>query len=242
MSKEESLLNKIRKLIEKANSTDSEAEAEAFMLHAQKLIREHNIEAHKIESFESKKLGVGETQIKITDRWEDILINSITKYNFCKAINMRGGNISVIGNPANVEICIYLFSFFKNAALNLSLKAYDGFIKERIAAFGFDADFDFGKQAQNQYIANYLLGASSGITKKLQDEWLEAAKQSEISAVMVVNDTAISTFISEHFGKLKSGRSGGKIKNSGAYERGKADGRGIKVNSGVVGSNNSKIN
>ena len=139
---QDSILKKIKALIDKAassrNCAGSIAESEAFMKKAQELLLKYNLDTEKVTSYEQvKKEGIEEEKISYQEDWEINLLSGIAIANFCNIVVhpnrlglnlVRGGKISCIGKPSNVNVCLYLFSFFRNAILGLSIKGYSDFL------------------------------------------------------------------------------------------------------------------
>lgn len=128
--KKESLLNKIKALLDKANSTDSQAEAETFIAHANKLLTEHNLSMSQVENLSNKE-EVGETekmalhQQKGYGTYDKGIITTLAKYNFCDIIYWSGNRFSLVGEKTNVDTVIYLFNYLKAQLPRIGMEKYN---------------------------------------------------------------------------------------------------------------------
>lgn len=248
MSENEKITIKIKKLIDKANGTDSLQEAETFMLAAQRLLQQYNLDMSKVMSTTTEDRKVREDVTNWEDDWQWKLMSVIARNNFCTTIiNTRAKTCKVVGTPNNIEVAEYLFSFFSNRLTQLSIKAYDESIKEKkriIESLG-------GKMSKKNkteferldkaFILDYLAGGVVGIETKMDDQKYEAMRtSSELKGLMVVNDDAVAKYVQANYPNLGYLRER-NVQRTGAYGRGVADGKNISVNAGVGSTNKGMI-
>lgn len=251
MSNEESLIIKIKKLIDHSHGTDNEKESQAFMLRAMELMRQHNIDIQRVEmAEEQKKQRIEAVLISFEDKYyEHGLLKSISENNFCRIIlNYDETGLYVIGKSENVEIVIYLFTFYKRELLRLSITAYNKHINEKEEMFksaGLLID-DFPKtRFKNTFLRDYVIGAVSGISEKMNEDKQNAINKNisnstgliSLKDLYKINEQEIEKYVEEKFGKLtKSIRSNNSnVKNDAAFNSGKKDGKGINSRFGVYG-------
>lgn len=215
--KQEKLIDKIRKLIAHAESTNTQAEADAFMAKANKLLLEHNLSMSQVETSEDKANG-GVTEDKKAvnfgenksegNKWETLLMGVLCAHNMCDSIihsrnKIPGGSMSIIGSEGNIETVKYLFEVAKEMIRRISKEAYRSYREETLAAWEDEAtEKELLSMGQLSYrmpwIRNYLKGAVLGLNKKLEMQKEEMIR--EMEAESPSEDGA--TKIGEQFGLM----------------------------------------
>lgn len=244
MSEKETILVKIKKLIDKANSTDSIHEKETFMLKAQQLLREHNLEMSHVDRLNSKEdASITRLMMQYEFDWEVELASHIAQYNFGKVtFGSHTKRISIYAKEDNANVIQYLFSFFKNTLMELSLTSYNKMLEDAVADLvksGIRVDRKayektFKKTKKNTYIQDYLIGGVAGIADKMYADEEEAKKNtSNLTGLILHNAAAIDKFISENVGPLRYSGLDMKVGSSGGYNDGVRDGKNISVRKGV---------
>lgn len=245
------ILEKIKKLLDKSQSTDSKEEADAFMVKAQKLIQEHNVGIEYIENIDYEKDKIQEVKLDWNDKWEADLFYIIAENNLCSSFKLHGQSKSaIVGKKANIEICIYMYHFYKNAILNLSVKEYDNYLKEKkefMKQNGVDVDLLpdelIKKSIGDKFILDFTDGCVTGISIKFKEgkrefqEQLKSQNNKTGMELILANDKEIEEYIDKNYGKLRSVSSRRKLKNPNAYYTGIERGKGINYNAGVGNSN-----
>ena len=229
---QESILKKIKGLMDKANSTDSMAEKETFMMKAQELLLKYNLDSEKVTSYEQvKKEGIEEEKISYQEEWEINLLSGICRNNFCRiVIHPSAQKISCIGKPSNVNVCLYLFSFFRNAILELSIKAYTAFLNE----VNEDGDVRLPKNHKMKYLTSYIAGAVDGVTSKMSSQMRIAKNNSDVGLMVINSDKELEKYFEVHYPRLGSfrGSRAGTV-NANGYGRGHADGSNLNASKGI---------
>lgn len=135
MSKNTDVLVKIQLLLNKAESTDSEHEAEALWEAAQKLMVRHAIDESMLPGNDQKREKIVTREIKLNPRDEIFtqkatLCNAIAKANRCQVIMVKGlGLIKIIGYESDAEFVEMLYASVMMqyaGARNRGWKAYGG--------------------------------------------------------------------------------------------------------------------
>lgn len=235
--KKDSILKKIKGALDKASSAAcTPEEAQSALLAAQAMLQKYNIEMSDIETFEEKE-GVQEVIIPFTEDWEDILINGIRKYNFCDAVKVADGRVSVVGKPTNIQVVIYLNSFFRGEILRLSVKAYSDMIEEKRKMFA-DAMIPFDEKAakqtlKNKFIKEYTMGCVDGVLSKMKMQTKQAQiSQPKLTALMVVNDKEVAEYMQQKYPNVVKGRKP-RRNDSDAYGKGHKDGSNIQARTAI---------
>ena len=235
---QDSIMHKIKHLIEKSKSSDSQAESDSFMLKAQELLAKYNLDSYHVTSYEQvKKEGVMEDRIKYEGDWEMRLLSALSRGNFCRiVIQGDSGIISVIGLPSNVEVVLYLFEFFRKEIMDLGMRSYSMFLYENEVDADMLSDINKGRKKakkktthQEQFIEDYLFGAVAGVKKKMDDAEFEMAKANHEYGVMVVGQKdLVDAYMRKNYPYLGSSRASSGNPTSGAFGLGSRDGYGIQ--------------
>lgn len=265
---DDKILSKIRALMDKAASTDSQAEKDACMKKAQELMQNNHIEHSRVTSYEQvQQEGVEEDEIFYEEMYEAYLLHYIAQNNFCRVVLkgerripdyedgyadcktgtdklIRPGDLmhkmAIIGEPTNVNLCIYMYSFYRNAILTLVVKAYQNFlIEQEVVALKIKVP----KGHKEKFTTNYTTGCVEGINELLTEQREYASKQSsQLAGIMVIKANKVDEYMAKHYARLgSSGRGMGGNDNSAAYKSGVNDGRNVNYHQGVEKGNRGYI-
>lgn len=247
----DSILEKIKKLLDKSQSTDSKQEADLFMTHAQKLIQQYNVSIEYIENLEYEKDKIQEVNVDWSDKWESTLLYIIAENNLCSSFRLhKQSRSAIVGKKTNIEICIYMHHFYKNAILNLAVKEYDNYLKEKkefMKHNGVDVDLIpdevIKKSIGDKFIFDFTYGCVTGISikfkegkRQFQDQLRTQGNKTGMDLILL-NDKSIEEYIEKNHGKLRKTSSIKKLKNPNAYYSGIEKGKGINYHSGVSNLN-----
>ena len=249
--KDVSMMVKIKALIDKANSTDSQEEKDAFMMKAQELIQKHGLEVSKIMAVKGGRNSTGFTEediieehIKYDENWDRELMRNVAVGNMCKIIYESSANlIYVIGCESNVQSVHLLIDFYRKAIYNLAIE--DAKNKKRRALMVAKSDKDRIKanSEEKSNIIDYLFGAVNGLKDALEKK--EAIFEVEEfpsgnfnngmqlmitgKSIITANKDRIDEYISRTYPSLGyfRGGSGGGNPNSMGYAKGYSDGGGL---------------
>lgn len=247
----DSILEKIKKLLDKSQSTDSKEEADSFMVKAQKLIQEHNVNIEYIENLEYEKDKIQEANLDWKDNWEADLLYIISENNLCSSFKLyKQSRSAIVGKKTNIEICIYMYHFYKNAILNLAVNEYDNYLKEKkefMKHNGVDIDLIpdevIKKSIGDKFIFDFTDGCVTGINIKFKEgkrqfqEQLKSQNNKTGMELILLNDKSIEEYIEKNHGKLRSTSSKRKLKNPNAYYSGIEKVKGINYHVGVSNTN-----
>ncbi len=256
MAQQESILDKVKKLVDKAASTDSMSEKENAMFLAQKLLQKHNLDMQDVETHVSKT-DSGDTMTEISlpyvDEWEKDLVREVTQGNLGFFINdpwKAKKYAIVIGKSCNVNVIVYLINFFKTALQQSSITSYQESIQDKkkaLADIGIQFDSIRSKNRelfQNTFMKDYFDGAVIGVRLRFQKTIAEAEKETpKFTDLIVYNDKAIQKYVKEKHGKLKNGKKGSKKNPNGeGFVKGRSDAENMNVYHGVdSGTGKTKV-
>lgn len=258
---QEKLIDKIRKLLNHADGTNSQAEADSFIAKANKLLLEHNLSMSQIETTEDKsKNGITEDKKAVDfgknksegNRWETLLMGVLCSHNMCDSIihtkrQLSGGSISIIGSISNIETVKYLFDVAREMIRNISKTSYKEYREETLSIWDNElTEKELLNNGQLSYrmpwIRNYLKGAVLGLNKKLDTlkrqmeeslSQVSSESRQEFGLMIMGNKEAIELYKKEEYSDLTERPRSTQINDKSAYRRGFQDGEAINLFKGV---------
>lgn len=254
------IIKRITKLLALANDkAASSAEAELALKHANRLLAKHNlsmtdVSVGAIQQDITEKEGIEFGVVKEEGRWETVLMSVIAQHNFCQSINhtvqgIKGGKISVVGKPENVEIVVYQFEVARNIFRKASKAAYNTMRKQVKSEHPYMTDLEMSKAKLLPYrmpwIRAFLKGAVLGLNKQLTEQVQQMKQESTDNkyALVVVNtNKAITNYLNQKYNNLKSGKTRVKVgSNRDAYAKGFATGKNTKLSKAVKNGQTLKL-
>lgn len=235
----DSIVKKIKALIDKANSTDSLPEAEAFMAKAQELLQKYNIEMSQVKNLESEDSAITEIEMMFTEQYERHLMKAVFQSNFCTCILLyKEDGFILIGKNSNIQVSKDLYLFFRNKIQQLSVFTYNQHIeskKKELSMQGIDWN-KLSKKAkksfEDNYIFDYLTGAVDGVVEKLrQQKEIATRNDAHLRSLVLVNDSQVSVYVRDKYPSLSKVRVKEQRHSGGiGYARGFSDGKNIGKN------------
>lgn len=260
------ILNKIKALLDKAGSTDSLHEKEACMLKAQELMQNNQIEHSRVSSFESiRNDGVEEDEILYDENWEAYLLHFIAMNNFCQVVlkgksrvgsdyedlidvkcesMIKPGDIkekmAIIGEPTNVNMCLYLYSFFRNAILGLFVTSYQKFLSDNMVE---ELKLKLPKGHKDKFMVNYLNGCVHGVNDKMcQQKKLAELGSGELRSLFVIKNNNVLKYMAKNYPRLgRSNSANTGNSSSNAFNQGRSDGAGLSSHGSISNGNRGYI-
>lgn len=196
----EKLMDKVNKLLALAGNNPSEAEAQAAMLKAQKLIAEYNLD---MGSFKEKdEIVMLRAEHPNNNGYRTHLAVIIAENFRCKAI-MSGSQVHFIGYKADAEVCVEVFNYAYKICRRGGQRA------ERLARkkYGYNPS-----GTANSYFRGFCKG-------------VEEVLNEQCKALMII----VPEEVKEELHKRSGGTYKGGMRLTGysndAYEQGHRDGR-----------------
>jgi Protein of unknown function (DUF2786) len=210
------ILEKVKKLLDKANATDSVNEADAFMAKATEILRQHNLQMSDLDRVNGDNIGrdiLGDLR-----GWKVDLMLGIAGANMVTVLKSRKNGYSLIGKMCNIEVVKFTYEFYCNAIAKLAELWYKN-----------EASHLYGAKVSLKN--DYIKGCVSGVSSKMKREKnIAIATVAGVKDMIRVNDNAVSNWISEEVGKTRNtSRSIGSVNSAAAYYKGKSDASGISV-------------
>lgn len=205
------ILDRVKKLMSKAKSTDSIAEADALMSKATELLRAHNLEFSDVDQQENT---IGEMDINGSRGWALSLYVSIAKPNMVSVVKCNKKGLRLVGKSSNIETVKFMFEFYKNAI-------------EKLAEMSWQQQLGNNHIAKRSYKNDFMKGAVAGVGNKLAREF-EIAKNTlpGTKDLIVSNDGLIKAYFN---GRLKSSTHRTSVNNASAYYSGYDAAKGIST-------------
>lgn len=255
MSKEELAkvmrkISKLKALYEGAKAINSEGEAANAAMLMQKLLVKYNLTLEDVGREVGKEQNPvlhehtsGYTYKSIGGYWEQRLLYVICKWNFCRCYVWGGTykNLIIVGRKENVEIVKWLRDTLSERYVEFSKQHYKEYIKNL-------SPWE-KPMSKDKYQRSYLMGCAVGLDAKLTEEHEREKKEdkdlsAKITALVVRNDTALSSYVEEKWGAAKKGRSYRENYDE-ARRKGYKDGKETQLNkpiaSGKTAASESKL-
>jgi hypothetical protein len=222
------ILDKIHKLLRLADRSrgSTENEAKVALAKAQELMTRHNIDSALLRMEHGESGGTtttvnkGKVDLPKTLNPADLMILSLLQSHFnVRTILMhdgRGTPVDIIGAPQDVDFAIYAFNFLRQTF--------------------FRCWNEFKTTAWNPDKASYYRGLRDGINAELKaakqraEESYAAGQRQTYALVVVDQQAAITRFVDENYGKLRTRNHRTRRVDSGSYFAGETKGRTIQIN------------
>ena len=226
MKPESDILNKVRKLLRLADRSRgaTENEAKVAMSKAQILMTRHNIDSALLRTETGEKSGLDVTkglyELPKSLNPADLLILSLLQSHFNVRIILMSGHrktpVDIIGAPGDVDFAIFALSFLRETF--------------------FRCWNEFKKTAWNPDRASYYRGLRDGLHTELSaakaqaEESYDTDDRNTYALAVVDQNAAITRYVDEHYGKLRSRSQRRRRVDSESYFAGETKGREIRIN------------
>lgn len=234
-SKKDSLLRKIKSLLELSKDENSTHEAETAAKMAQQLMMKYNIEeaeihGHEPSSLERSLYPVYKIMKGNEGTWIRSMFSTIAKFNFCSIVitekyvtDQYEEHFYILGSPTNIEMVTYIAE-----QLISRIRGIEKLYWERYT----------GRDKRNTFRRGFFKGAVNGIYVKLEAQQEQFTEDDSTNALIVRKDKELEEFKHKIFGKLGKSRSGGSSSRDGRSQ-GYEAGSNMSINQGVRGRNGS---
>ena len=244
MKNSENIIDKIKKLLAKSESSEklgSLEEAETFAKKAQQLLQKYNLTRADLTEEEAyKDVDHIELPCKIPgiggSSSFDVLV-VIARFNFCNVFfagNKGNNKMVIVGNRENMEVCEYIHSVIIRVCMEVGKLEYKNYVED----FTPDQNSKTGKPVGfDTYMRTFFKGARVGLNQKLSAEQEVFKSENENSTgLMKMNDIVVSNYINEKFGSLKTSNGSRVNATTNAFQKGLETGKNVKINKGVAES------
>jgi hypothetical protein len=207
----QTIADKISKLLSKAKSTDSQNEADALIAKAMQLMNDHNITNRDIEQHEADITEKSEA--KLTG-WKYRLKVFLYQINNC-AITQKGKVATYYGAKNDLQVAEFMYQYYTNCVAQFAEKYW----------------LQYGGHSKLSVKGDYCKGALVGLKHKLfRESKLAIEACSDLQSVIHIKKAAVSEYLDVKYGKLKTRTSSKLSYNNGhAMQQGHSDAHGIKT-------------
>ena len=206
----QNIISKVEKLLALAGNNPSEAEAQAAMLKAQKLMAEHNLDMAQFQdkSQEHKEAIVEYLQGYHNTNWA-ISLAMVVSSNFrCNLLRASGYGLVFVGLKEDVEICKTVFSFAAKTLDKNMAKLRRQYRKNGLPTDGISGDYAYG----------FIAG--------LKDRYKEQVEKNNWGLILVKDALVVKKTeeIANKKAKARFGKSLNRSGNMELYAKGYRDG------------------
>jgi hypothetical protein len=220
MSKEEEMkvLDKVKKLMALGDSPN-EAEAQSAVMKAHALLKQYNLEMSDIEVEEADVIDVTYMDSGRTQGWKVMLMNIITKFNYCALYRKHGAShaftFQFVGKEHNVAVA--------SATADYLLKTIDRLGKTIKGS---------GRSEIESYKAGIADTLIARMTEMMKKDKIDVVV-SGVKDLVVQEEVAVKKFMDNlKLGHFKTQKN---VSNWGAYQQGRQDGHNVSLNHQVGG-------
>lgn len=245
----ETILIKIKKLLNLANDPSNEHEAANAAAKAQEMLLKFNLSEEQLdgvrtdraekytrEFYTGHRTGVNEV------RWKILLAFAVAKGNLCKVVHIGGSKqICWIGKPSNIEVAKFLYETLVHDLEQISDRKWKAILQARKLAM---ADPERVKLKDPSLFSvhgktwkkSFFLGAVETISERLREGLSELSTDTQMNALIVTSNKELQNYFKELYPRTRSfGGDNGNIHYAG-YNAGREAGKTIQFRRGVNGS------
>lgn len=217
MTKEESILNRVRALLAQAEDPGAtEHEAEAFTAKATELMAKYGIDEALAAQRENRQETPANIIVDIATPYagpKAILLHVVAKAFHCKTVRLdRGKQVHVFGFKSDLEVVQILYT-------SLLLQAANGVLRvERQTT-------SWGKSRTRSARSSFLIGFAAAVNERLEATQVKAEETSEPGTALVLRsrDVAVQDESEKHYPNQRQIRV--SVSNTSGYGRGHAAGQ-----------------
>lgn len=243
MDRKKDIKRKIKALLEKGNNGSTEAEAAAFISHAQKLMEDYYISKSELESpFVGEEVVILDTNMHRSCYRFNGFYHSLSQLFDCyHYYNNYNKTISFVGFKPDTEMCVYFYHYIINATL-LAKKKY-------MKSDNFKEDKQY--YHSRRLAADYIKGFLGRIDLKIYEMIDERNKKRKSNIGDSESSTSSLILFDEKLKRVEDFYGSLGIKtvkhkdidvNYLAYNAGLIDGSNLDLNIGIQGAkNNNKL-
>lgn len=210
---DKNIISKIEKLLALAGNNPSEAEAQAAMLKAQKLMAEHNLDLAQFKDKpQEKKEAVTEYfQGYHNTNWAISLAKVICDNFRCNLLRAAGYGLVFVGLKEDVAICKAVFTFAADTLDKNMMKLRRQYRKQGLSTEGISGD----------YAAGFIAGLKAKYKEQVEkNNW----------GLVLVKDSLVeqkTQEITNHKKKVNPGKKLNRSGDMGLYTKGYLDGKNL---------------
>jgi hypothetical protein len=200
---EETIMDKIaqriQKILDKANSTDSDAEAAMLMQKVHNMLDKHGMDLLELGKLDEDPLGVqkGAVECAPSEKWQVRLIQQVARYYGCQTV-YKPGYI----NRLNGFRCPTTISLAGRESARMTVKAMWPFIRQQVRALGRQLAKETGRGPSSE--VNAVANALTLRIHRLVEQQESVVPQKTRNALVPVDE--IEAVLAEAFPDLVGGK------------------------------------
>jgi len=231
MTDRESILNKIKNMLDLAANAGTEHEAALAASMAHKFMEKHNLCMEEVSEFSTDDTEIREESVHKSGRlatWKmNLLHHGVAPVFNCRVLicsGYRKRTLKLVGTKADMAIARVTFDYLVSAVERLA--------KRHVKGCG------------RSYINSYKLGAVATICSRLKAQARENREEVEQyatktgTALAVVKDANLVDYMSKYSGHYRTSQG---RRNHYGYNHGRSDGHGVGLNAQINGSSNNRL-
>lgn len=185
MTDRDSLVEKVRNLKAKAESTVNQNEMEAFAAGAAKLMAKYAIEDSELEIIKTEHDRVVMT-IKYMNPWRRNLLNACCTASYSRLLLGKGEYVTICGRPHQIEAALDMFRFIEKQVIQIGRQLFPD-RKSRVRA----------EAGLGLAVADKIFESHAKVKEEYQRE--DAAQGTSRELVLVGEEDAVDAFLDEQF-------------------------------------------
>lgn len=249
---DESILARIKKFFALAEKNTNEHEAAAAASRATEYLLRYNLTRAEVEAATEEKeepivqrkyVGHKDENSVNEARWKVDLAFQVAQGNLCDVIHFgrrTRSYLTWVGKASNIEVAIYLFETLAADLERIADERWQQILDLRKLSDEhgvnlFKNNPELGYVHGKAWKKSFFMGAVSAIGRRLDTTRVELAQaDSNIKALIVVNDGALKDYVKKYYPKLGTYDVGGVSAYSG-YDVGYREGQNISFKRGISG-------
>lgn len=249
MSKEEfaKIVDRIKKLMAKANGNTTEAEAASCISKAQEMMTKYNIE--NVDLVKDDISDIVEIDIEISSKFQTPALNLCVFIG--RAFNIKpilvknktgfhkvDSKIRFIGDKNDLAIGTYVFSYVMNLS-DVKSKAY---FEDKIRYTQAKWSPLGAKKVKTDYQFGFVTSVCDKLKTIQKDREVANPYETQVTnALVVVKNALINKYVEETQGKLSNGKANTVKYNANHFGAGQEAGTHCGIHRGVAGNTNNQI-
>lgn len=226
------VIEKIRKLLAKANGTNNEHEAGAFLAKATELLQRYNLEmidvTQKAEDLQMSMEFSQQVRGLKKNRWVQALANEIGASSFCTILIRGDSRVIFVGRTREAQTAGELFDRILSALNRLARVR----VTEYTLAFELKYGFSATKAGPDHHPARYRLSWFNGAITGVIDQLVARREQFKAeggTALMVVREDEARHWIQQNLHVEPARRRKEQHLNGRAFQQGLIDGSNLPL-------------
>lgn len=165
------IADKINKILAKANSTNSDAEAEALMAKVHSMLEQHGMDLLDLGQMDSDPVGVDldAVQMAPAEKWQARLLHQVARYYGCDTVHTQGYTSGKMRIPSTMAIA-------GRESARVTVQAMWPFIRQQVRQLGRDLAKRTGRGPASEVNA-----VANALTQRVYDLYRAEQRSNDIA-------------------------------------------------------------